>query len=358
MSGYTSWLYIVAAAVALFLLVRLMRGRWDLLASHSRDMMRHALSLLLMTGTLAGTVSTFSNGRLTLDGWAERIASVVGIALALELGCIYCGWYISQLDARILVARNKADKAYLQGYRKVVLGWFIATLSISVVANLIFRVQQLGNWPLAVFASIAPALLIVLFTIVLRTLPADYTEKRRQAIGRALFHLAEDAERTVQRAMRDLAHGTPLSDGRLTAFKLAVGFLRMGAAAAEQHNMDYMLDNAGGAQRGAVVDSEVYWSSRDIRARYPASERTAQAWMAACPGRRKGARGNAWEVPASLIIKAHGEPVPQLPEPRTEPQRPQNGASDPQTSATVPLYAAYDPQTREIMMQGTERKEA
>lgn len=341
MSAYYPVIAALFGAVALLLLARYMRGKWDLLASHARDLMRHALSLLLMTGTLAGTVSTFSNGRLTLAGWAERIASVVGIALALELGCIYCGWYISQLDARILTARRKDQAVYLKRYRKQVLGWFVATLSISVVANLIFRVQQLGNWPLAIFASIAPALLIVLFTIILRTLPADYQEKRRQAIGRALLHLTEDAERTLQRGMRDLAHGGMLSEARQAALRLAVGFLRMGAQAEEQHNLDYMLTNAGGAQGGAVVDAEIYWSSKDIRSRYPISDRTAQDWMKNTPGRRKAARGNAWEVPASGIIRGHGEPVPQLP----EPQRAQNPASEPQASAAEPLYAAYKPQT-------------
>lgn len=349
MSAYYPLAVALFVGVVLLLVARYMRGKWDLLASHARDLMRHALSLLLMTGTLAGTVSTFSNGRLTLDGWAERIASVVGIALALELGCIYCGWFISQLDARILVARKANDKTYLKTYRRQVLAWFAGTLAISVVANLIFRVQQLGNWPLAIFASIAPALLIVLFTVVLRTLPADYTERRRQAIGRALFHLTEDAERTLARGMRDLAHGNILSDARLAALRLAVGFLRMGAQAEDQHNLDYMLSNAGGPQRGATVE-EVYWTSKQIQALYaPLSARTAQDWMAKCPGRRKAAKGNTWEAPRSAIIEAHGEPAPQLP----EPQRAQNGATEPQATAIEAQYAAYDPQTRELLRAQT-----
>lgn len=328
----------LAAGVAI---LRAMRGKWDLLASHARDLTRHGLSLLLMTGTLAGTVSTFSNGRLTLDGWAERVASVVGIALALELGCIYCGWYISQLDARILTARRANDKAYLKRYRVQVLAWFAATLAISVVANFLFRIQQLGNLWLATFAALAPALLIILFTIVLRSLPTEYTEKRKQAVGRILYHITEDAERTLKSALRDLARGIHLSESRQAALHLAIGFLRMGSAAQEQHNLDYMLTSAGGPQRGAIVESDVYWTSRDIRERYPVSDRTAQAWMANCPGRRKGARGNSWEVPSSAILSAHGEPQRRL----AEPQRAQQSATEPQQAAGETHFTASEPQT-------------
>ena len=35
---------------------RMLRGKWDLLAEHSRDLMRHLLAAILMLGTMAGTV--------------------------------------------------------------------------------------------------------------------------------------------------------------------------------------------------------------------------------------------------------------------------------------------------------------
>ena len=337
--------WFVCALLCAFLAFRAMRGRWDLLASHARDLTRHALALLLMTGTLAGTLYTFSNGKLTLDGWLERILSVGGIAAALELGAIFCGSYVSQLDARIQTARRREVATQLRAYRKVVLYWFAGVVAISVLANLIFRIQQLGSWWIALFVSLAPAVLIVLFTIVLRRLPVDYVEKRRSAVGRTLFHLVEESERTLAQALRMTARGHTLNEAQTQGLQLASAIIRMGAQADEQHMLDHAMSAIGGPQAGAVVEGDVYWTSGDIRTRYGVSPRTAQVWMQSCPGRRKRERGNQWEVPASVIRTAYGQPPAQLPEPMRAHERAgetQSSAVDTQLSASEAHNAAVN----------------
>jgi len=332
--------WIAFAFLCAFLAFRAMRGKWDLLASHARDLTRHALALLLMTGTLAGTLYTFSNGRLTLDGWLERILSVGGIAAALELGAIFCGSYVSQLDARIQTARRREVATQLRAYRKIVLYWFAGVVGISVLANLIFRIQQLGNFPIALFVSLAPAILIVLFTIVLRRLPVDYQEKRRSAVGRTLFHLVEESERTLSQALRMTARGHTLNEAQTQGLQLASAIIRMGAQADEQHMLDHAMIAIGGAQAGAVVEGDVYWTSGDIRSRYGVSSRTAQVWMQSCPGRRKRERGNQWEVPASVIRSSYGAPPAQLP----DPMRAQTRAGETHASADDAQLSASEPQ--------------
>jgi hypothetical protein len=225
-----------------------------------------------------------------------------------------------------------------------VLYWFAGVVAISVLANLIFRIQQLGSWWIALFVSLAPAVLIVLFTIVLRRLPVDYQEKRRSAVGRTLFRLVEESERTLAQALRMTARGHTLNEAQTQGLQLASAIIRMGAQADEQHMLDHALVAIGGTHGAAVVNGDVYWTSGDIRSRYGVSPRTAQVWMQTSPGRRKRERGNQWEVPASVIRSAYGAPPAQLP----EPPRAQDRAADTQPNAVDTRIAASEAQTSAV----------
>ena len=318
----------VATFVAVFLLARSLRGKWDLLAEHSRDMFRHVLAAILMLGTMAGTVWTFSAGQLTLSGAWERITSVGGIALALEAGVIYCGWFLGQLDARIASARR--DRlGELLARRKTVNRWFYATAAISGVANLIFRSQQLDNFPLAAFVSAAPVVLIVLFMIKLRPLPTDYTEKARQGTQRALYKMVQQSEHTIMEFMRYTRGGGTITPEKREALMLATSILSSYASTAEGQALSYGIMPQDGAE-----EAQFYVTSPQLQASYGIPERTAQDWISKCPGvrpRRDGGRGK--EAPLSVIQRLHGLPgIAQnaLPEPQRARKRAQSDAEAPQ----------------------------
>lgn len=326
--------YVIAAlalALVAILATRMLRGKWDLLAEHSRDLMRHLLAAILMLGTMAGTVWTFSAGQLTLSGALERIVSVGGVALALEAGVIYCGWYLGQLDMRIASARRDALPELLTR-RKTVYRWFYITAGVSAVANFIFRVQQLGNPFLAAFVAAAPLVLIILLLIKLRPLPTDYREKARQATGRSLYMMVTQAEGIVTSFVRLTGKGHQLTDADRQRLAFALSILRVHASAAEAQALDYGILPQGGAD-----EAQIYVNSAQIMDAYGIPARTAQDWIAKCPGarpRRDGGRGK--EAPIALIQRAHGLPAMALPEPReprttrTTRNRTQDHADDPQ----------------------------
>jgi len=309
--------YLIIGVLALLATVgalRALRGKWDLLAEHSRDLMRHLLAAILMAGTMAGTIWTFSAGRLTLSGALERLVSVGGIALALEAGVIYCGWFLGQLDTRIATAR-KDRMPELLARRKTVNLWFYITAAISAIANLIFRSQQLNNFLLAAFVSAAPVVLIVLLLIKLRPLPIDYTEKARQATQRALFKMVQQAEHTVLDAMRYTRSGGQITAERRESLLMATSILSSYASTAESQALDYGLMPQSGAEA-----TQLYIDTAQLQISYGIPARTAQDWVSKCPGarpRRDGRPGK--EAPLSAIQRAHGLPAVgsmALPEPR------------------------------------------
>lgn len=327
------------AALLVFVVPRLMRGKWDLLAEHSRDLMRHLLAAVLMLGTMAGTVWTFSAGRLTLNGWLERLVSVGGIAGALEAGVIYCGWYLGQLDQRIAGARRDRLPDLL-ARRRSVNRWFYLTAGISAIANFIFRSQQLGNPFLAAFVSAAPLVLIILLLIKLRPLPTDYSEKARQATGRALYMMVTQAEKTVMHAIRKPNDFGPGSEQSL---QLSLAILRSYASNAEAQALDYGFTAQSGAD-----STQVYVTSAQLMAAYGIPARTAQDWLSKCPGarpRRDGAQGK--EAPLDVIQRAHGLPGLALPAPLSGRKR-RNAT---QIDADVAQAGAYEAQNSGLSPQ-------
>lgn len=293
---------------------------------HLRDSVRHILAAVLVAGTLAGTTWTFSNGALTLAGAWERLVSVGGIAAALEVGFIYLGWYIGQLDLRMLSARRREVAAQYRAHQKELYRWFYALAVISGLANLIFRAQQLDNFPLALFISAAPVVLVILFTIKLRPLPVDYQEVARRASGRALARVTEQAERTLLREMARMGRGKPLNEAKM---RFATAWIAMHAATDEQHAIDHALSLASPAQSPLEIEAAVWLRTEDLMHLYGISKRSAQAWMARTPGRRKVANSNAWEAPESSILAAHGMPRSA----RNAREAALSVAADPQASA-------------------------
>lgn len=299
---------LIGAAVLLALLAWSLRKRLDLIAEHARDSVRHLLAAVLMAGTLAGTLWTFSNGQLTLSRWLENLVSVGGIAAALEVGAIYTGWYIGQLDLRIFSAKQRDRAAEFKSLQRNLYKWFYVTAAISAVANFLFRVRQLDNAPLAVFVSAAPIVLIVLFTIKLRPLPTDYEARGRQAAGRALYMLVSEAGKTVERSLRAVGKGHALSESERAGLAFAAAIITSHAGQREGQALQFALNPAGAAAAG-----ENYLTSADIMSAYGVSERTAQNWIAQCPGKRTRAGASGYEAPATAIMAARGQPRLLLP---------------------------------------------
>lgn len=286
-----------------------MRHNLDLLAAHSRELMRHGVMIILLAGTVSGTIWTFSDGVLTLSGLWERVISVGGIALALEIGGLFTGLYIQALDLRIQTARRREQAEYYRVYRRTIYFWFAAILGISFVANLLFREQQLHTWILAAFVSLAPIVLICLFTIVLRPLPPDYQELGRQATQRGLLILTRNAQAVLVDYMRQVGRGRVPSPEKQQAMAMAAAFLRSYALPSDQQALDYAVSTGSGAE---VVDAGAteMLDSAQIEHLYGIPRRTAQQWIASTPARRRAQGGNRWLAPAHTIYQAHGVPKP------------------------------------------------
>lgn len=308
-------LLIVAGLVAGVLALRAMRGKWDLLAEHLRDLARHVIAGVLMLGTLAGTSATFSAGRLTFAGLSETILSVGGIALALEAGAIYSGLYLGKLDELIAHARRDMQTELIER-RKTVQRWFYIVVGISGLANFIFRVQTLGeslHWPgvlivlLAGFVSAVPAVLTVLLLVKLRPLPTDYRHRARQTTARAMALMVDDARRFIVYCIRKK---TPLTEADTQKLRMAIAILQPYAPSAEAQALSYGL----GAPSGAA-DNQQYVTARQVAELYSIPPRTAQYWIANAPGVRPCATGRQKEAPLSEIEKAHGRPSLALPAP-------------------------------------------
>ena len=276
-----------------------------------RDAIRHMLAAILMAGTLAGTIWTFSDGTLTLNGALERLVTVGGVAAALEIGVIYLGWYIGQLDLRIHSARKRDDAQAYRKYQAELYRWFWAIVAFSAIANFIFRVEQVHNWALAAFVSVVPIVLIVVFTIKLRPLPQDFEEKGRQATQLALVRAVEAASGMMVTAFERIGRGDK-DPALLEAARLGVAMAGIYAPTEQQHALGHFITQAGGGEPQTVDGSveERWLSSREIQDAYAIPERTAQDKMRRVPGRRKASKGNAWLVPASAYYRMYGTPAP------------------------------------------------
>lgn len=305
---------LVLMALAGWALGRALRGRWDLIIEHSRDGVRHLLAAILMLGTLAGTVFTFSAGRLSIAGVWEAIVSVGGIAAALECGVIYTGWYIGQLDQRIHSAKRADIREQLLEQQSSLYKWFYVTAGISAIANFVFRLDQLHSWLLAGFVSAAPIVLIILFTIKLRPLPRDYADIGRQANQRGLVMLASQAQTVMMRSLRRIGSGQTLSAAESAQLAIAVELVRIYATGEQQQALDHIINQQQGpaglleAPSTVAATGGAWLTTADIQQLYQCSERTAQTWMSQTPGRRRQAHSKRWEAPAGTIYAAHGVP--------------------------------------------------
>ncbi len=356
LSGLAVW---GGGAVAVTIALIAMRGKWDLVLAHGRDLIRHLLAAILMLGTLAGTLWTFSAGTLTFAGASERLISVGGVAAALECGAIYTGWYIGQLDLRIFSARKPQVRSEYKAYQKSLYRWFYAVVGISFVANLIFRTQQLDNLLIAAFVSFVPCVLIVLFTIKLRPLPVDYAEIGRQATQRSLVQVVKQASHTMSRMLGRMGRGEELSAGDVQLLQMSAALVRIYAPTDEQHALDHAISQGAGA-KVIEASAETWLTTGDLQRLYGCKLRTAQDWMAACPGRRRATKGRAWEAPASAIYAAHGVPPRDINPALTAPtsadergssaetrgasadERETSAASGVASAALVPAYAAAE----------------
>jgi hypothetical protein len=330
------WLLPVGAALCGALI--LARGKWDLIAEHARDMLRHALAAVLMLGTLTATSATFSNGRIHLAGPQEMILSVLGITLALEIGAIYLGWFNGVLEQRLLTAKRDL-RAQLEQRRREVRGWFFVICGISGIANLVYRVPLFVGaergaamvlpFALALFISACPCALIYAFMIVMRPLPEDYKEKARRGAGRAQVKLVAVAERNVMRFINHTGNGRQASPQQLAAVKLSVYMLAANMSASEGNALHTAL-----LPQGAADPAAVYVDSSDLVARYGISERAAQYWIADCLDARPTADGSRKEAPLSSIEAAHGRPKPRRKRAQSAAMVPQIVDADPQPAAS------------------------
>lgn len=295
-----------------------MREGWDAMRHLWRDArgsVRHLLALVLAAGTTAGTVFTFSGGRLSLAGVGELVVSVGGVALALELGVLYCAVYLGNLAELAHTARRADRRAELEAQYHNLFRWFLVVLAVSVVANIIFRAQQLGNIWLALFVGVAPGPLILLFAVKLRKLPVDYAELARQRAQEAMTEVVAQSGRILVLGMRRIAEGAELDERESRRLRLAGAFLLPHAQPDERQGLGDAMDMGLGAGGGApiVEGSAVEWlSSADVADRYDIPRRTAQQWIKGLPGSAQKTRGRERLADASRLYAQHGVPQPAL----------------------------------------------
>ena len=364
-------LTVAGAGVALVVFAALawyLRDKLDLIAEHGRDAVRHMLAGVLMLGTLAATVWTFSAGHLTLGGEWEMLVSVGGVAAALELGVIFLGAYIGQLDQRIRSAKRADDKAQYTAYRRELMHWFYGVAAISLVSNVIYRAQALQNFWLACFISAAPTVLVILFCIKLRPLPTDHAEIGRQSMQRGLVIMANQAQRVMLRTLRRMGNGQALSDAERAQFATAVALVRVYASGEQQAALDHVISQGAAPAQleapGAHSGDGQYLTSATVAELYDISPRTAQLWISQTPGRRPVPHSKSWEAPAASLYAAHGvpsgptlkltAPVSSRRRKRTEPQSDAQEtlaaaapaqSGEPGAPASVPVltYAVFEP---------------
>lgn len=280
---------------------------WDKMAMHSREIVRHLVSVGLLIGTTSGTIWTFSNGQLSLPGTWETFTSVTGVSAALEIGTILTGLYIGELTRRIKTARGNVRED-LQRTLKTVYCWFGAVAAASAIANAIFRNHQLNNLPLAIFVSAVPVMLVVLFTIVLQPLPTDYKERARQSGERALFVASETAGAGVNRIIARMVAGQPVSDADIRIFRASLKITSMHMDTSTQVNLAEVAQVLGvDTVEGSAT---VYLTVADMMQRYNRSERWAQQKMTSIPGARQNV--GRWEAPESAVVRILGAPQAQL----------------------------------------------
>lgn len=310
-----------------------------------RNNLRNLLALLLALGTAAGTIWTFSNGQLTLDDAMERLFSVGGVALALELGVIYIAKHIGDLDQRVHTARRKEDAVEYARQRKDLIYWFYAVLAISVAANVYFRYYQLDNFLLALFVGIAPAPLIILFAIKLRPLTPDYNALARAATEEGLIRMVKTSSRVFVLGMERLGSGAALSEAEMESLRMSAGVMTMFAQRPEQRALEAALSPAGSASTAAIPGDETWYSAKDVASMYHIPVRTAQFWVSNTNPRRKRADNRTWEVPASILFAQRGVPgvvVEAVTASSSTAQGASQGNTSTQTDASnAPLAEAY-----------------
>lgn len=282
--------------------------RMHRIADAFRENIRHLLALFLAAGTLAGTLWTFSNGKLTLDGFAETWTSVGGIATALELGVIYVAWYIGELDHRLKTARKADEVEQFSAQKKDLLRWFYGTLLISIASNVYFRYNQLGNIWLALFVGVAPAPLIILFAIKLRPIVPDFNALGRRAVQESMIASVKEAGHVLRDGLRRLSTGEVFEDADRQRILLAVSILGVYAPQEENRALMNTVSQAGLLPAPASgLGDDIWLTSDDLAAMYDISRSNAQKRMRDCPQRRQR-DGRTWIVPAKAMYERYGIP--------------------------------------------------
>jgi hypothetical protein len=282
--------------------------RMHRIADAFRENIRHLLALFLAAGTLAGTLWTFSDGRLTLNGIAEIWTSVGGIAMALELGVIYVAWFVGEIDHRLKTARKAEDVEQFGAQKSDLLRWFYGTLLISIASNVYFRYNQLGNIWLALFVGIAPAPLIILFAIKLRPIVPDFNAIGRRAVQESMIASVKEAGHVLKDGLRRLSMGEVFGDADRQRILLAVSILGVYAPQEENRALMNTVSQAGLLPAPANGPGDDIWlTSEDVAAMYDISRSNAQKRMRDCPQRRQR-DGRTWIAPARAMYERYGIP--------------------------------------------------
>lgn len=277
------------------------------LGDHVSTLVRHGLSLLLLCGTVSGSLFTLSSGKLTLPAAQEMLLSVGGVTLALELGCFFCAVMLGELKRRARTAHTPRIRADYSRQGLQLTRWLVLLVGTSAVANFFFRLQTLHSLWLAVFFALATSILLVCFTIVLQPLGVDYHAKARISMQAAIVGMVQEAGATVNRTMRDLSTNKPVTPERLQMLSVALSILSAYAPKDEQAALQFATAGYTG-QTVVDADDTVYWSCVDLMQLYGVSRRTAQSWIGSAPGKRRAGRNGASEAPRSAIELAHGLP--------------------------------------------------
>ncbi len=319
---------VIAVALLLLLGARAMRGKWDLLAIHMSDTMRHMVAFVLLVGTSVGSLWFFSFGRLAFGGQWEVGLNSGGITAATEIGALIAASYVARID-RLILSTKGAEQKHWRKYRRKVLFWFYVVIGCSVVANVAFRLNIYGSDTRAavlsaVFAGAVPVVLVNLLLIILRPLPIDHTQRISDKARRAIAGASEIAGTVMQNELRALAKGEDFDEARARRMHAAWQFMQPWAGDTAQ-GINHALRVYAPTQAGAMAlpDGGQYFDKYEVMQLWSVPERTAQDWLSKATGARTRKGTRRQEAPATVLYELHGVPAvaTAATEPETKPTR-------------------------------------
>lgn len=278
------------------------------ISEHFSTLIRHMLSLLLLCGTVAGSLFTLSSGKLTLPASQEMLLSVGGVTAALEFGAFFSAVMLGELKRRARTAHTPKIRADYERQAGNLTRWLVLLVGTSAIANFSFRLQTEHSLLLALFFAAATSILLIMFCVVLQPLGVDYHAKARQSMQSAVVRMVTEAGNTVNSTMRDLSANRSVTPERLQMMHVALAILASYAPKDEQAAIQFATAGYTGSAGIVDAESDIYWQSADVQRLYGVSKRTAQLWISECPGRRPSGRSGAYECPRRAIESAHGQP--------------------------------------------------